>query len=178
MFAEGGDAVLDIYVSVTEDRRYRLFPSLERRPLLTSESEAKPKQKPMVPYLRLPESAGDKAYLWGSKCKACGATYLGKRIACARCFAIGDFEEVHFGEFGTLKTFSIVHQSLPGVEAPFVAGIVELPEGTAVRTNIGGIEPDPDKLLPLLGKKMQMYTEKIRTDKEGNDVIIYRYRPA
>jgi uncharacterized OB-fold protein len=146
---------------------------------LTSESESKEKtQKPIVPYLRLAESADGKAYLWGSKCRACGAAYLGKRIACARCFAVGDFEEIHFGEFGTLKTFSIIHQSLPGVETPYVAGIIELPEGTAVRTNIGGIEPDPDKVLPLLGKKMQMYTEKIRNDKEGNDVIAYRYRPA
>ena len=146
---------------------------------MASESEIKEKkQNPIVPFLRLPESPGDKAHLWGSKCRACGAAYLGKRIACARCFAVDDFEEIRFGEFGTLKTFSIVHQSLPGVETPYVAAIVELPEGTAVRTNLGGIEPDPDKLVPLLGKKMQMYTEKIRTDKEGNDVITYRYRPA
>jgi uncharacterized OB-fold protein len=146
---------------------------------LTSEPESKEKkQNPIVPYLRLPASAGEKAYLWGSKCRSCGTAYLGKRMACAKCFAVGEFEEIRFGEYGTLRTFSIVHQSIPGIEVPFIAAIIDLPEGTAVRANLGGIEPDPDKLVPLLGKKLRMYTEKLREDKEGNDVIGYRYRPA
>jgi uncharacterized OB-fold protein len=146
---------------------------------LTTEAEAKEKkQNPIVPYLRLPASAGEEAYLAGSKCRSCGAAYVGKRLACARCFTVGDFEEIRLGEHGTLRTFSIVHQSIPGVEVPFVAAVIELPEGTAVRANLGGIEPDPDKIVPLLGKKLEMYTEKVRVDKEGNDVIAYRYRPV
>jgi hypothetical protein len=144
-----------------------------------SETEAKEKQqKPIVPYLRLPESPGEKPHLWGSRCKTCGAAYLGPRMACARCFAVGDLEEIKFGDQGTLKTFSIVYQSAPGIEVPFIAAIVELPEGTAVRCNLGGIEPDPEKLVPLLGKKVEMYTEKVREDREGNDVIVFKYRPA
>jgi uncharacterized OB-fold protein len=146
---------------------------------LTTEAEAKEKkQNPIVPYLRLPASTGEKAYLAGSKCRNCGAAYVGRRLACARCYAVGDFDEIRLGEHGTLRTFSIVYQSIPGVEVPFVAAVVELPEGTAVRANLGGIEPDPDKIVPLLGKKLEMYTEKVRVDKEGNDVITYRYRPA
>jgi uncharacterized OB-fold protein len=146
---------------------------------LTTEAEAKEKkQNPIVPFLRLPTGPGEKAYLAGSKCKNCGAAYVGKRLACSRCYAVGDFDEIRLGEYGTLLTFSIVHQSVPGVEVPFVAAVVELPEGTAVRANLGGIEPDPEKIVPLLGKKLEMYTEKVRVDKEGNDVITYRYRPA
>jgi uncharacterized OB-fold protein len=99
-------------------------------------------------------------------------------MACARCFAVGDFEEIRFGEYGTLRTFTIVYQSIPTVEVPFIAVVVDLPEGTAVRANLGGVEPNPDKVVPLLGKRLQMYTEKVREDKEGNDVIAYRYRPA
>lgn len=146
---------------------------------MTSESETREKkQNPIVPYLRLPESPGEKAHLWGNRCRSCGAAYLGKRMACARCFAVGDFEEIRFGEYGTLRTFTIVYQSIPTVEVPFIAVVVDLPEGTAVRANLGGVEPNPDKVVPLLGKRLQMYTEKVREDKEGNDVIAYRYRPA
>ena len=146
---------------------------------MTSESEVREKkQNPIVPHLRLPEHPGEKAYLAGSKCRACGTSYLGKRLACARCFTVGDFEEVRLGEQGTLRTFSIVHQSVPGVEVPFIAAIVDLPEGVAVRANLGGIEPDPDKLVSLLGKKLEMYIEKVREDKEGNDVVAYKYRPV
>lgn len=67
---------------------------------------------------------------------------------------------------------------MPGLPVPFVAAIVDLPEGTSVRCNIEGIEPDPDKLVPLLGKRVEMFTEKVRTDREGNDVIAFKFRPA
>jgi hypothetical protein len=30
----------------------------------------------------------------------------------------------------------------------------------------------------LLGKELEMYTEKVRTDQEGNDVIVFKFRPA
>ena len=132
----------------------------------------------MVPYLVLPEKEGGKAYLSGSKCKACGAAYVGPRMACGKCFAVGNFEDIKFSDRGELRTFSIVYQTAPGIPVPFVAAIVDLPEGTAVRANIEGIEPEPDKLLALLGKPVEMFTEKVRTDREGNDVIAFKFRPA
>jgi uncharacterized OB-fold protein len=136
------------------------------------------RQNPIVPFLRIPENAGEKPYLWGVKCKSCGAAYLGERIACGKCFAVGDFEEVRFGDRGTLRAFTIVHQTAPGIEVPFIAAIIDLPEGTAVRANIGGVEPEGEKVAALLGKKMEMYTETIRTDQEGNDVVVFKYRPV
>jgi uncharacterized OB-fold protein len=91
---------------------------------------------------------------------------------------VDDFEELRFSDHGTLRAFTIVFQTAPGIEVPFIAAVVDLPEGTAVRANIGGVEPDGDKVAALLGKKMEMYTEKVRTDQEGNDVIVFKYRPA
>jgi uncharacterized OB-fold protein len=135
-------------------------------------------QKPIVPFLRLPEAPGEKAYLVGSKCRACGAVYLGPRIACGKCLAARDFEEIKFCGKGTLFTFSIVYQTAPGIPVPFVAGVVDLEEGTGIRCNIEGIEPEPEKLVALLGKPMEMFTEKVRTDREGNDVIAFKFRPA
>ncbi|MEE8386513.1 MAG: OB-fold domain-containing protein [Dehalococcoidia bacterium] len=135
-------------------------------------------EKPIVPFLRLPEKQGEKAYLLGTKCTACGAAYVGDRLACGKCCAVGGFEPVKFSDHGTLHTFSIVYQTAPGIPVPFVAAIIDLPEGTSIRANIEGIEPDPDKLVPLLGKRVDMYTEKVRTDREGNDVIAFKFRPA
>lgn len=143
-----------------------------------AEAPAEKQQRPIVPFLVLPDTEGEKPYLRGSKCKSCGAAYLGDRIACGKCLAVGDFEEIRFSDYGELHTFTIVHQTMPGLPVPFVAAVVDLPEGTAVRCNIGGIEPDPDKLVPLLGKRVEMFTEKVREDREGNDVIAFRFRPA
>ena len=48
-----------------------------------AEAETKEKQvKPILPFLRVPENPDEKPYLAGSKCKSCGATYLGARMAC------------------------------------------------------------------------------------------------
>jgi len=135
-------------------------------------------QNPIVPFLQLPTAAGEKAYLAGVKCKSCGAAYLGTRMACGKCFAVDDFEELRFSDHGTLRAFTIVFQTAPGIEVPFIAAVVDLPEGTAVRANIGGVEPDGDKVAALLGKRLEMYTEKVRTDREGNDVVVFKYRPA
>ena len=48
---------------------------------------------------------------------------------------------------------------------PYIAAIVDLPEGVSVRCNINGVEPDPKNL--KFGMPVQMVTEKIRTDREG-----------
>jgi uncharacterized OB-fold protein len=136
------------------------------------------KQNPIVPYLRIPQSPGEKPYLWGMKCKACGCAYLGKRLACAKCCAVDDFEDIRFSSHGTLRAFTVVHQTAPGIKVPFIAAIVELPEGTGVRCNIEGVEPAGEKVAPLLGKRMEMFIEKVAEDREGNDVIAFKFRPA
>lgn len=136
------------------------------------------KQRPIVPYLRLPESAGEKAYLSGVKCRSCGAAYTGKRMACGKCFAVDEFDEIRFSDRGRLRAFTIVFQTAPGIEVPFIAAIIDLPEGTAVRCNLGGVDPDGDKVSALLGKDLEMYTEKARTDQDGNDVMVFKFRPA
>ena len=132
--------------------------------------------KPILPFLHLPEEEGEKAYLAGSKCKACGAAYLGPRMACSRCLSTEPMEEIKLSDRGELHVFSIVHQSAPGTPVPYIAAIVDLPEGVSVRCNIEGVEPDPKNL--KFGMPVEMYTEKVHTDREGNDIIAFKFRPT
>ena len=134
------------------------------------------KQIPIVPFLRIPDNASEKPHLWGSRCKSCGTAYLGGRMACSKCFATEPMEEIKLSDKGELHVFAIVHQSAPGVPTPYVAAIVDLPEGVSVRCNIEGVEPDP-KNLPF-GMPVQMYTEVVHTDKEGNEIVAFKFRPA
>ena len=133
-------------------------------------------RKPIVPFLKIPPNENEKPYLLGSRCKNCGATYLGTRMACSKCFSTDEMDPVKLSDKGELHVFSIVHQSAPGVPTPYVAAIVDLPEGVSIRCNINGIDPDPSKL--KFGMPVQMKTEKIRTDREGNDVIAFSFIPA
>ena len=143
---------------------------------MTQEAAPEKKSNPIVPFLRVPEKYPEEpAYLWGSKCKSCGTVYLGSRLACASCASTGPFEETRLSDEGEIYVFSVVYQTVPGLEAPYVAAIIDLPEGVSVRANVYGL--DPLKPSPeWFGKKVKMYTEKIRVDREGNDVIAAKYR--
>ncbi len=143
------------------------------------------KQRPIIPFLRLPTSSAEKPYLVGQKCKTCGATYLGsERIGCSKCTAVGSLEEVRLSDRGTLWVYSIVHQSVPGVPVPYVAAIVDLPEGVSVRCNIVDIEPDPAKI--KFGMPVEMITRKVRERKEKSgegvedtiDIIAFFFKPS
>jgi len=142
---------------------------------LTQDTATEKKQNPIVPFLRIPDDPKDQPYLWGSKCKACGAVFLGERVACGKCGDTGPFEEVRLSDEGEIYVFSVVHQSVPGLESPYVAAIIDLPEGVSVRGNVDGLDP-ANPSTEWFGKKVKMYTEKIRTDREGNDVIAAKFR--
>ena len=142
---------------------------------MTQEAATEPKQNPIVPFLRIPEDPNDQPYLWGTKCKACGAVFLGERVACGKCGDTGPFEEVRLSDEGEIYVFSVVHQTVPGLDAPYVAAIIDLPEGVSVRGNVYGLDPEKPSR-DWFGKKVKMYTEKVRTDREGNDVIAAKFR--
>ena len=134
------------------------------------------KVNPLVPFLRIPDDYPHaQPYLWGSRCSSCGATYLGSRLACAKCGSTGPFQEIRLSDEGEIYVFTVVHQSVSGLEAPYVSAIIDLPEGVSVRANVYGLDvnnPGPH----WFGKKVKMFTEKMRVDKEGNDVIAAKYR--
>jgi uncharacterized OB-fold protein len=65
---------------------------------------------------------------------------------------------------------------VPGVPTPYVAAIVDLPEGVSVRCNLVDVEPDPGRL--AFGMPVRMVTRTVRTDNEGNDVVAFFFRPA
>jgi len=96
---------------------------------------------PLVPFLRIPDEPDEQPYLWGSKCSDCGTTYLGSRIACGKCASTGPFQELRLSDEGQIYSFSVVHQTVPGLEAPYIAAIIDLPEGVSVRANVYGHQP-------------------------------------
>ena len=135
---------------------------------------AAPGRRPIVPFLRLPPDG--EPYLAGQRCAACRAVFLGRRLACGRCTARGPFEEVRLSRTGTHWVYSMVHQSSPGVPVPYVAAIVDLPEGLSVRCNLIDVPPDPAAL--SFGMPVEMTTAVSQQDRDGNDVVAFYFRPV
>jgi uncharacterized OB-fold protein len=137
-----------------------------------TDSAAQASERPIVPFLAL----GPQPHLRGLRCQRCGATYLHSgRVACGKCGAAGNFDEIPLSDRGKLWVYSIVHQSAPGIPVPYVAAIVDLPEQVAVRCTLVDVEPDPARL--PFGMPVRMITRKVRTDKEGRDVIAFFFTP-
>ncbi len=107
-------------------------------------------QIPFVDYLALePEP-----HLVANECTSCGARFFDRRNACASCFGT-DFRKADVSTEGELRSFTIVAFAAPGVDVPFVAGIIDC-DGTTVRGNVVNIEPDAEHV--QLGMKLKLTT--------------------
>ena len=99
---------------------------------------------PVVPYLKIPE--GGDPYLEGSRCKNCGAVFLGERTTCSSCGTRDQLEATKLSNQGELYVFSVVYRSFPGIEVPYVSAIVDLEGGGTVKGNLIHIDPEPEKI--------------------------------
>lgn len=126
-------------------------------------------QVPLVDYLVLE----DEPHLEANECRSCGARYFDRRNACAGCFGT-EFGRVAIPNEGTLRTFTIVSHATPGIDVPFVAGVVDC-GGTSVRANVVHVQPDAEHV--TLGMKLRLVTFPMGTDEAGTEAVTFGYEP-
>ncbi len=127
-------------------------------------------QIPIVEYLSL----GDQPYLVANECKSCGARFFDRRNACGKCGA-REFQAAKVDSRGRLVAFSIVHRAAPSIQVPYVSGIVETDDSTTVRSNIIGVEADPEHI--QLGMRVELDTYVIDKDDKGTECVAFGYTP-
>jgi uncharacterized protein len=74
-----------------------------------------------------------------------------------------------------LRSFTIVHRSVPGVPAPYVSGLVDLDGGGSVKGNVRNIPPDPEHV--QLGMRVRLVTFPVGTDDDGTEAIAFGFEP-
>jgi uncharacterized protein len=127
-------------------------------------------------YFTVPDDPADAPRLLGSRCGACGEHFFPRRLVCARCLAEG-CEDVLLGPRGRLWTWTYVHVPLfakkdARVDA-YGVGQVDLPEGPRVQAILLGGPGDF-----RIGIDMELDLETLRTDDDGREVVIFRFRPV
>ena len=75
---------------------------------------------------------------------------------------------------GELRSFTIVAFAAPGIDVPFVAGVVDC-DGTSVRANVINCPPDPEHV--TLGMKVRLTTLSMGTDANGTEAIGFGFEP-
>jgi uncharacterized OB-fold protein len=138
---------------------------------MTGTATSSPTQVPLVDYLVLDDGP---PHLFAHECTSCRARYFDRRNACASCFGT-DFTAVDIATEGTLRTFTIVAFAAPGVEVPFVSGVIDC-DGTSVRGNLTNVEPDSDHV--QTGMKVHLTTYSLGTDDQGTEAISFAFEPA
>ena len=130
---------------------------------------------PAVPYLKIPDDG--EPFLEGHRCKSCEATYLGERQVCSKCGARDQMSAVSLPNSGKLYSYSIVYRSFPGVEVPYISAIVDLDDGTAIKGNLIGVEPDPANIEFDMPVDVVFDDALGRKDKDGNSYLAYFFQP-
>ena len=113
--------------------------------------------------------------LIGSKCSRCGKKLFPKKIICPRCFCDEKMEEVLLGPRGKIYAFTTVRMPPPlGFEVPYAYGYVDFIEDDlrvpAMFTGKGSNQL-------RIGMDVILVIDKLRTDKEGNKIIGYKFKP-
>ena len=136
------------------------------------------KRVPIDPdLLTMPLTSLDKVRLKGSRCRSCGETFFGKRHTCEYCQS-QEMGDVILSDRGKLYTYTIIRQlpSIPpkGVEPPYAAGFVELPEGVRVLSlltecNFESLTVDMD---------MELVIKELYQDEQGNQVMTFMFKPT
>lgn len=130
---------------------------------------------PIVPFLKIPDSGSP--YLEAQKCSSCDAISLKQRAACAKCGGRDTCKPHRLADKGKLHAFSIIYRAFPGIDVPFVSAIADLDGGGTIKTNLIGIDPNPEAI--ELGMDVEVvYEIASRKDAEGNEYMAYFMKPA
>lgn len=137
-------------------------------------SETSPEPVAAVPYVVIGQ--GGDHYLVGSRCGQCGATLLGKRLACAACGAIDAISRVRLANTGRVRTCTTINRSYPGVPTPFIAAVVEIDGGGVVRGTLRA--PIPNDPATEVGRQVRICIEDTgQRDASGRPFYSHVFRP-
>jgi len=84
--------------------------------------------------------------------------------------------EIKLGPYGILETFAVMQVGPPDFPPPYIMGYVRTMEGALVFTLITGCEAQDNAL--EIGQKMELLVEKIKEDRQGNNLVGWKFRPV
>lgn len=127
-------------------------------------------------FFTIPDDLADAPRLLGSRCQSCGEVFYPRRFVCAKCLHEGT-DDVELGPRGTLYTWTYVHVPLfakkDGSVDAYGVGQIDLPEGPRVQAILVGGPDDFE-----IGMELELELESLGPNKDGDDVVIYRFRPC
>ena len=127
-------------------------------------------------YFRIPDDPNAPPVLLGSKCPNCGEVFFPRRMVCAKCLHEGT-DDVDLSTRGHVVDVDVLRVPLFGKKDTDVPGYgvgqVDLPEGPRIQAILLGGPDDFE-----IGMELELDLETLSTNRDGDDVVIYRFRPV
>lgn len=119
--------------------------------------------------------------LLGSRCASCGTPYFPKSPVCHRPDCRGkSMQEATFGPRGKIWSLAIQYYPPPPPAkhdepfVPYALGMVDMEDGLRVLARFSTDDPEGLKV----GQEVELVLEKLYTDEEGNEVIVWKFKPV
>ena len=124
-----------------------------------------------------PLSPPENVRLKGVECRSCGAMALGHREHCINC-AGSDVEGHTFSNYGEVYSHTIIRHPPPppfpkDKFQPFPVAWVKLEEGLFIVSELTDVGLDDVEF----GMPVELIVGKGWEDENGNDVMMYKFRP-
>jgi uncharacterized OB-fold protein len=127
-------------------------------------------------FFRTPDDPDELPRLLGSRCPACHEPFFPRRLVCAQCLHEGT-EDIELSTRGRIHTWTYCHVPMLGRSDADVTGYgvaqVELNDGPRVQSLLLGGPGDF-----AIGMEVEIDLEALRTNSNGDEVVIYRFRPV
>jgi uncharacterized OB-fold protein len=126
-------------------------------------------------FFRIPDDPAEPPRLLGSACPSCAEVFFPRRMVCARCLHEGT-DDVELATRGRLWTWTYCHVPMFGKKdsaGGYGVGQVDLPEGPRVQSILLGGPDDFE-----IGMELDVDLETLRETADGDEVVIYRFRPV
>ena len=128
-------------------------------------------------YFRIPDDPDAPPVLLGSRCPNCGEVFFPRRMVCAKCLHEGT-DDVDLSTRGhaldvDLRARPAVRQEGRRRRRGYGVGQVDLPEGPRIQAILLGGPDDFE-----IGMELELDLETLNTNRDGDDVVIYRFRPV
>ena len=109
----------------------------------------------------------------GTYCSNCERYSFPFRQICIFCHS-REVQKTYLGPKGRLHTFTICRVPVPHTTPPYAMGHINLPEGLMIFSQLTDWAGEDLKI----GMEMELVVEKLKTDKDGNEIYSYKFRPA
>ena len=142
--------------------------------------EGDQKYVPFAPgFLTDPLEPFNNVHLKGSRCLSCGITLFGARYACENCCS-KELENVTLSREGKIYSYTIAHYPPPPPYAgpidpfvPYAIAWVDLSDSVRVLSTLTDCKFENLEI----GLDVELVIKKGWTDKNGNQVVTYSFKP-